>query len=110
MTAMWLEHNAIAVQDACISKAVAAPIQAAYRRGVFRAKVNVHDLTCTHARIECLENPAPGTTVWLSFAGLESRAAIVETSACFRIDLRFVEPFHPAVFDAVVAGTLRQYH
>ncbi len=107
---MWLEQNANAAQNAWTLEPMGAPIVAAYRRGVFRAKVNVHELTCAEARIECLENPAPGTTVWLSFSGLEARAAIVERSECFRIHLRFAEPFHPAVFDAVIAGTLRRYH
>lgn len=107
---MWLNHNGSNEQIPWISVASQCPIPAAYRRGIFRAKVNAHELTCTHAQIECLENPPAGTMVWLTFAGLEARAAVVEDSAAFRIRLRFVEPFHPAVLDAILIGSLRRFH
>ncbi|MGV3511851.1 MAG: hypothetical protein ACO1OX_07580 [Novosphingobium sp.] len=107
---MWLNHDGINEQIPWIAGASRLPIPAAYRRGIFRAKVNAHELTCTDAQIECLENPPLGTMVWLTFAGLEARAAIVEESAAFRIRLRFVEPFHPAVLEAILCGSLRRFH
>lgn len=107
---MWLNHDSMAELNPWIAGTQAGPILAGYRRGVFRAKVNAHELTRTHAQIECMENPSPGSTIWLKFDGLEARAAIVESSAGFRINLRFVEPFHPAVLDAILSGTLRRFH
>lgn len=107
---MWLENNGTARRSPWSPAVPESPIPAAYRRGIFRAKVNAHELTSTHAQIECLENPSAGTMVWLTFTGLESRAAIVEESAAFRIRLRFVEPFHPAVLDAILQGRLGVFH
>lgn len=107
---MWLESTTqIASQDWNAAH-LQAPLQAAYRRGVLRAKVNVCELSCNTASIECMENPCPGTRVWLTFAGLESRAALVESSGRFQAVLRFEEPFHPAVLDAVLNGAISRYH
>jgi hypothetical protein len=107
---MWLNHDSMTGQGPRVAGVAAGPIVAGYRRGVFRAKVNACALTCTHAQIECLENPPAGTTVWLKFQGLESRAAVVEDSAAFRMRVRFVDPFHPAVLDAILGGTLLRFH
>jgi hypothetical protein len=85
-------------------------LAAAYRRGVFRAKVGIHELTSVGAVIECMENPPAGTMVWLTFHGLEARAAYIEESCNFRLVLRFAEKLHPAVVDAVRGGQLRRYH
>lgn len=87
-----------------------ALFQASYRRGLFRAKVNVRSLSCATAQIDCMENPRIGTTVWLTFPGLEPRAAIVEESGGFRMTLRLAEPLHPAVLDAILGGRLRTWH
>ncbi|TWH83396.1 hypothetical protein [Novosphingobium taihuense] len=107
---MWLDRN---IQtDAVLPSGGldSALLQASYRRGVFRAKVNVRSLSCAIAQIDCMENPAIGTTVWLTFAGLESRAAVVEQSGGFRVMLRLIEPLHPAVLEALVGGRLRTWH
>lgn len=87
-----------------------ALFQASYRRGLFRAKVNVRSLSCATAQIDCMENPPIGSTVWLTFPGLEPRAAIVEESGGFRMTLRLAEPLHPAVLDAILGGRLRTWH
>jgi hypothetical protein len=35
---------------------------------------------------------------------------VVEDSAAFRMRVRFVDPFHPAVLDAILGGTLLRFH
>ncbi|MFZ5742383.1 MAG: hypothetical protein ACOY3S_11195 [Pseudomonadota bacterium] len=47
--------------------------------------------------------------MWLTLPGLEARAAIVEWCEGFRSFVRFVQPFHPAVLDAVLHGRTRSF-
>ncbi len=107
---MWLAHNAQTAAHPWHPADAVAPIEAAYRRGVLRTKVNVHDLSCSSASIDCMDNPVAGTRVWLTLPGLESRAAVVESCEGFRAFLHFAEPFHPAVLDAFLNGAIRRYH
>lgn len=107
---MWLEHEGCSAgQQRHLANPV-SPIQAAYRRGILRAKVNVQDLSCSTVSIDCMENPRPGTLIWLTLPGLEARAAVVEACEGFRALLRFTEPFHPAVLNAFLNGAIRRYH
>lgn len=107
---MWLDRN-IQTETVLHSGGLEpALLQASYRRGVFRAKVNVRSISCDTAQVDCMENPRLGTMVWLTFPGLESRAAIVEESGGFRVTLRLAEPLHPAVLDALLGGRLRTWH
>lgn len=57
-----------------------------------------------------MENPSPGTRVWLTLPGLEARAALVVSSGSFCTMLCFIEPFHPAVLDAFLDGRISLYH
>ncbi|MFN4134840.1 MAG: hypothetical protein ACK4G2_04240 [Novosphingobium sp.] len=110
---MWLDRNVqLAEQPWGVPAGRAAPatLWATYRRGVLRAKVGVHMLDCREAVIDCPENPPEGTLVWLTFPGLEGRAAVVLHSAAFRARLRFAEPFHPAVIDALATGRIGRIH
>ncbi|KPF91105.1 hypothetical protein IP81_12995 [Novosphingobium sp. AAP83] len=107
---MWLDRDAYHARQQAPCSTIAAPIQASYRRGILRTKVNVCDLSCTAAAIDGMENPPVGTLVWLTLPGLEARAAIVETSEDFRAFIRFAQPFHPAVLDAFLNGSIRSYH
>ncbi len=107
---MWLDRNAQTAIQAWHPARSDAPIEAAYRRGILRARVNVHELDCRSATIECMENPCPGTRVWLTLPGLEARAALVVSSGGFRALLCFIEPFHPAVLDAFLDGRISSYH
>lgn len=107
---MWLEREH---QDWRHNAAVAArpvSIEAGYRRGVLRTKVNVQQLTSHAATIDCMDTPPAQTLVWLTLPGIESRAAMVERCEGFRVTLRFTEPFHPAVLDAILSGQIRVYH
>lgn len=107
---MWLAHNAQTYANPWHAADPIATIEAAYRRGVLRAKVNVRDLSCSAATVDCMDNPVPGTRIWLTLPGLESRAAMVERCEGFRAFVRFAEPIHPAVLDAFLNGTIRRYH
>ena len=107
---MWLDRNAQTATQQWHPAHCDAPIEATYRRGILRAKVNVRELDCRSASIDCMENPLPGTRVWLTLPGLESRAAMVVSSEGFRAVLCFTEPFHPAVLDAFLNGRISQYY
>jgi hypothetical protein len=107
---MWLDRDMCQAARQGPRTAVKAPIQAAYRRGILRTKVNVQDLSCTFAAIYGMENPPAGALVWLTLPGLEARAAVVETSEDFRAFVRFSQPFHPAVLDAFLNGSIANYH
>lgn len=106
---MWLDHNTQTATQPWNFGDVTAPIEAAYRRGVLRARVNIQDLSCSTATIDCLDNPVPGSRVWLTLPGLESREAVVESCEGFRAFLVFAIPFHPAVLDAFLNGAIRRY-
>ncbi len=107
---MWLERDAHNAGQQEYHASPLAPIVAAYRRGILRTKVNVQDLSCSCAAIDGMENPPAGTMVWLTLPGLEARAAVVEASEHFRAFVRFAQPFHPAVLDALLSGSIRSYH
>lgn len=107
---MWLDRDAQITTQPWDPVRSDGAIVAAYRRGILRARVNVHELDCRSAAIECMENPCPGTRVWLTLPGLEARAALVVSSGSFRALLCFVEPFHPAVLDAFLDGRISTYH
>ncbi|CAH0496650.1 hypothetical protein [Novosphingobium sp. CECT 9465] len=107
---MWLDRDANNAVQQWQSANPMAPIRAAYRRGILRAKVNVHELSCSFATIDCMDSPPVGTMVWLTLPGLEARRAVIEICESFRAFVRFAEPFHPAVLDAVMNGTIIRYH
>ena len=107
---MWLDRDRLYPEQQGLAANPVEPLQAAYRRGILRARVNVQDLSCSSAAIDGMENPPAGTVVWLTLPGLEARAAVVEASEDFRALVRFSQPFHPAVLDAVLNGSIRSFH
>lgn len=107
---MWLELEGNSAGQQWHSANPVSPIQADYRRGILRARVNVQDISCSAASIDCMDNPRAGTLIWLTLPGLEARAAVVEVCEGFRAFLRFTEPFHPAVLDAFLNGAIQRYH
>lgn len=107
---MWLDRATPAGFEGRNAEACGMALHATYRRGILRAKVNVFDLTCASARIDCMENMAPGTVIWLTLPGIEPRQAIVEWSSNFSAGLRFAAPYHPAVLDAVLMGRTGRIH
>ena len=69
------------------------------RRGHHNFTVKVFDLSREGCKLEFLERPELGETVWVKFEGLE----LLQAKACWLEDLRvgveFVQPLHPAVFE-----------
>lgn len=107
---MWLDREIQNGGQQALPDTIPTQIFAAYRRGILRAKVNVQHLSCSFAAIHCMDNPPVGTQIWLTLPGLEARAATVETSEDFCAFIRFAQPFHPAVLDAFLNGSIRSYH
>jgi hypothetical protein len=104
---MWLERDDQQWAQPWPSPDRTMQIEANYRRGVLRAKVNIQHLTGQTASVDCMDKPQAGTLVWLTLPGLEARAALVERCEGFRMMLRFTQPFHPAVLDAFLGGRIR---
>lgn len=74
-----------------------------YRRGRFRAEVEVLDVSVMGAKVRALDALRTGDPIWLAFPGLEPLEAIVAWADNFVCGCRFVNPMHPAVFDAMLA-------
>ncbi len=104
---MWLDCSDPRIAE---PRSQQVPFVAGYRRGILKAKVNVQALSRFAASIECLERPRAGSLVWITLPGLESRSATVEAIEGIVAHLRFTEPFHPAVIDAVVHGRMASMH
>lgn len=85
-------------------------MQVSYRRGILRAKVTLSDLTCWSARIAAMETLKTGMTLWLALPGLQPKFATVTWVDGFTAGLRFGEPLHPAVLDAVIDGRTGRIH
>lgn len=107
---MWLDRTAGNAAKLLPLEAPAPCIQAVYRRGILRAKVTVTDLTCWSGRIATMESLRPGMTIWITLPGLEAKQAEVRSSEGFTAQVRFATPLHPAVLDAVLAGSLGRSH
>lgn len=107
---MWLDCSNPLIAEPASRKVPLAPFVAGYRRGILKAKVNVQTLSRFAVSIECLERPRAGSLVWITLPGLESRSATVEGTDGIVAHLRFTEPFHPAVIDAVVDGRMTSVH
>jgi len=74
-----------------------------YRRGRFRAEVEVIDVSPLGARVRSLDVLRMGDPIWLSFPGLEPIEAIVAWADCFVCGCRFVRPMHSAVFESLLS-------
>lgn len=107
---MWLDRSEMLNMTPARHAVAPARITALYRRGILRTKVNVLALTRELASIESMERPCAGALVWITLPGLEARSATVVSSENFMTQLRFTEPFHPAVIDAFLAGRIGTLH
>lgn len=72
------------------------------RRGRHNFMVQVFDLSIEGCKLEFLEAPQLGETVWLKFEGLEGLEATVRWVDANIAGVEFVRPLHPAVFDLLV--------
>ena len=75
----------------------------ARRIGQHNYSVRIFDLSPDGAKIEVIERPRIGEQLMIKFEGIET----VQAEACwidgFIVGLRFERPFHPAVFDLLLA-------
>jgi len=74
-----------------------------FRRGRFRAVVEVLDISVLGARVKSIDVLRVGDTIWLSFSGLEPLEAQVAWADTFLCGCRFVNPLHPAVLETMLA-------
>jgi len=76
--------------------------EAQCRRGSLRETVELRDLSPGGARVRALAPLRVGHSVWLRLPGLEAQEArVVWTRGC-ESGCEFLQPLHPAVFDALV--------
>jgi hypothetical protein len=73
------------------------------RLGQNNYRVRLFDLSPEGCRVELIERPREGEQMMLRFEGLEVLEAEVCWVSDFVAGLRFDNPFHPAVFDLMVA-------
>ena len=81
-------------------------VQVQYKRKVARLVARALDLSVHGLRISGLERLREGEVVWITLPGLEPRHATVVWSDQFEAGCAFVEPLHPAVFEAVISGQI----
>jgi PilZ domain len=73
------------------------------RLGQLNYRVRLFDLSPEGCRVELVERPREGEHLMIRFEGLELLDAEVCWVNEFVAGLRFEKPFHPAVFDLMVA-------
>ena len=61
------------------------------------------DLTPNGCKVEFIERPSAGELLWVKFADLDATEATVRWVDGFQGGLQFVRPFHPAIFDVLIA-------
>ena len=69
--------------------------------GGSRLDVEVHDLSRTGFRIDCVYNVAEGARVYLTLPSFSAMEAIVAWRDKSGFGCKFVQPLHPAVFDMI---------
>jgi hypothetical protein len=79
-------------------------MSAGYRDGSGRTTVDVIDLSPTGVKIESHLFLHPDSMIWLKLPGIEAWQARVAWVRRHRAGCEFVRPFHPAVFERVVAA------
>lgn len=98
---MEARSNQLRIERAAERQPFLAQVQ--YRRGRFRARVEVVDVSVLGAKVRALDALRTGDPIWLTFPGLEPLEAIVAWADKFLCGCRFVRPMHPAVFDSMLA-------
>lgn len=73
------------------------------RLGKINYRVRVFDLSPYGCKVELVERPREGEHMFIKFEGFEALDAEVCWVEDYCAGLRFEKPFHPAVFDLVVA-------
>jgi hypothetical protein len=87
---------------AAARKSVAAEVLLR-RLGKINYRVRLFDLSPEGCKVELIERPCQGEHLMLKFEGFEVMDAEVCWVDEFTAGLRFEKPFHPAVFDLLIA-------
>ncbi|WP_295524753.1 PilZ domain-containing protein [Novosphingobium sp. Chol11] len=82
-------------------------VQVQYKRKLVRLVAKTLDLSVHGLRFSGMERLREGEVVWITLPGLEPRHATVVWSDQFEAGCAFVEPLHPAVFEAVISGHIQ---
>lgn len=72
------------------------------RSGSHHYRVRLFDLTPSGCKVEFVERPRAGETLWIRFVALDSIEARVRWVEGFVGGLEFTTPIHPAVFDMLL--------
>jgi hypothetical protein len=82
---------------------VAVNAEVALRRASQRNyRVRAYDASPHGCRLEFVERPELDECVWVKFDGLNAIEGLVSWIDGFVVGIEFVNPIHPAVFDALV--------
>jgi hypothetical protein len=76
-------------------------------RGQTRFEIEVTDLSMSGFRAETSFTLWPGTIVWLTLPGLAALEAVVAWRDKYKYGCAFAKPLHPAVFEHIVALSMR---
>jgi hypothetical protein len=87
-------------------KVARAPIDAEVllRRSVEHGhRVTIYDLSPAGCRVEFVERPRLGESVWVKFEGVEAIESIVRWVEGDSVGVEFVKPLHIAIFDFLLS-------
>ncbi len=73
------------------------------RSGKHNFHVHIYDLSPEGCKAEFIERPLINEKLWIKFAGLEALEGDVRWIADAKAGVQFTRPFHPAVFDMLIA-------
>jgi hypothetical protein len=72
------------------------------RSGELRYEVHVFDLSQFGCKVEFVERPRIGETVWVKFNGLEALEATVRWLESFHAGLEFIRPINECVLEMLL--------
>ena len=84
-------------------RAIKAEVQLK-RRGAINYEVRAYDLSETSCKLEFVEKPWLGETVWVKFEGLETLRSTVRWSGDFTVGLEFERPIDSRVLEWLLKG------
>jgi hypothetical protein len=73
------------------------------REGRQHYRARLFDLTPNGCKVEFIERPRPGDTLWAKFDGIDALESVARWVDGFYGGLEFVRPIHPAVFALLIA-------
>ena len=72
------------------------------RSGRPQYQTRFFDMTPAGCRVEFVERPREGETVWVKFDGISALESTVRWINGFTVGVEFVRPFYPSVFDLLI--------